>query len=76
MFRAAPQHVDGAGSSISFDFIPYWPQNNPSFVRARLTVSAYIVNPDPVGLGRPIYEFAAFNNWSVFANRLDGVGAG
>lgn len=70
-FRASSTHVDGLGSGIGFDFVPYWPIDNPSWKRAQLVVSAYIVNDDPVGLGQPAYVMAATSTWNQFAFMLD-----
>lgn len=70
-FQASTTHVDGDGSWISFDFSPRDPSQPPAYAGTRLVVNAYIVNDDPVGLGRPAYEFAASQNWGVFANNIE-----
>lgn len=69
-FRAAADHVDGAGSTISFDFNPRWSPNAPSYIYTELVVSAYIMNTDPVGVGQPAYTLAATTTWNQFAYNL------
>jgi len=65
-FLASSTHVDGEGSSISFDFNPI---NGGS--STELAVNAYIINDDPVGVGQPAYTIAAKVTWSQFADNLD-----
>lgn len=71
MFRAAKSHVDGHGSTISFDFNPYWEQGYPEDYNALLVVSAYIMNDDPLGVGQDVYQTSAMVMWSTFASRLE-----
>lgn len=70
-FQASSTHVDGYGSWISFDFGPRDDSQPPAYAGTRMVVNAYIVNDDPVGLGRPAYTFAAYNNWLAFANNIE-----
>ena len=69
-FRAAADHVDGEGSTISFDFNPRWSTNYPSYIFTQLVVSGYIMNDDPVGVGQPAYLLAATTTWNQFAYNL------
>lgn len=69
-FRASSTHVDGAGSSIAFDFNPIVKPGD-SKVRTVLVVSGYVVNSDPIGTGQPAYTFAASATWNQFAYNLE-----
>lgn len=68
-FTASSTHVDGAGSSISFDFNPVLVSG--SSYRTQLVVNGYIMNTDPLGTGQPAYTFAASATWNNFAYNLD-----
>lgn len=72
-FQAASDHVDGAGSTISFDFNPYWTTSNPTTIQTDLVVSGWIMNTDPIGLGQPAYVLAASATWNRFAINLDNA---
>lgn len=70
-FLATKDHVDGLGSSIGFDFNPKWTVAAPNVIRTQMVVSAYIVNDNPTGVGRPLYQAGASANWAGFAANLD-----
>ncbi|MFB7844797.1 hypothetical protein [Microbacterium sp. NPDC056052] len=69
-FRAAADHVDGEGSTISFDFNPRWDAGNPDYIYSELVVTGWIKNDDPVALGQPAYVLAASATWNNFAHNL------
>ncbi|MET2012921.1 hypothetical protein ABXJ56_15365 [Microbacterium chocolatum] len=69
-FRAAASHVDGAGSTITFNFNPAWNPSNPSKKFTELVVYAYIMNENPMGIGQPAYTAGAWYNWGAFAGNL------
>ncbi|WGD37755.1 hypothetical protein [Lysinibacter sp. HNR] len=62
VFIAEPGHLDGAGSTISFD---YYDRVDGQFVQ---TVSAFIKND--FWAGNEVYKFGAANTWNYMANRL------
>jgi hypothetical protein len=72
-FNATSSHVDGAGSTITFEFSTSKFGGTPGSV---MTVGAYITNDDPMGIGRPAYEVGANYNWTQFAHKLSGIAAG
>lgn len=65
IFSATSKHVDGVGSSISFLVFKKPGQSNYS-----LRVSGYVVNDNPMGIGRLAYLTGAFYNWANFASNL------
>lgn len=68
VFDAAPSHVDGAGSWISFNI--YDKPITSGQARYVLKVYASIVNSNPVALPQGVYTELASNKWSEFANNL------
>lgn len=73
-FMADQGHVDGLGSSISFTIAPLWEPGAPvAETFSRLYVSAYIVNSNPLGVPRSVYEAGAVLNWTNFANNLNNA---
>lgn len=69
-FSAAASHVDGLGSTISFDFSPAWKPEAPSNVFAGMAVNAWIMNSNPAGVPREYYIAGAVLNWATFASNL------
>lgn len=64
IFIAADGHVDGAGSTIGFEFFPSYAYQN-QYV---LTVDAYVKND--FWAGNDIYRGGAEGNWNEFRNNL------
>ncbi|WIE61421.1 hypothetical protein DEI97_017010 [Curtobacterium sp. MCLR17_032] len=66
-FTADKGHVDGAGSTISFD---WWTgADNPvAGEKMRFTVAGYVLNEDVPG-GQPLYRAGAKSEWGKFVNQ-------
>lgn len=64
-FWATRNHIDGAGSSITFEF------RKKTSASSQLIVDAWIIN-DFQGVGGNVgYQVGAFGNWQNFANNLN-----
>jgi hypothetical protein len=66
-FNAAKGHVDGLGSMISFD---WWTGASDPVAgeKMRFTVTASIVNSNPAGVPRAVYEAGAKSTWAKFVS--------
>ncbi|CAN7329322.1 hypothetical protein LJR078_001884 [Arthrobacter sp. LjRoot78] len=62
-FLTAAGHVDGLGSSISFDFDKYGPLETTTF----LSVSGWIADNDLGDAGNHLYVIGAEESWQAFA---------